>query len=46
MASVATRKSTSLSWYSFTCALRVRGLRRPITTAQPPRRRRINSAIA
>ncbi len=46
MASVATRKSTSLSWYSATWALRVRGDSRPITTAHPPRRRRICSAMA
>ncbi len=45
-ASVATRKSTSRSWYIFTWALRVRGLRRPMTTAQPPRRLRIASAMA
>ncbi len=46
IASVATRKSTSRFWYSATCALRVRGDSRPITTAQPPRRRRTASAMA
>ena len=46
MASVATRKSTSPDWYMATCALRVRGLRPPITTAAPPRCWRIISAMA
>ena len=46
MASVATRKSTSPDWYSATWALRVRGERLPITTAAPPRWRRISSAMA
>ena len=46
MASVATRKSTSPDWNSSTWALRVRGLSEPITTAAPPRWRRISSAMA
>ena len=46
MASVATRKSTSPDWYRATWAFRVRGLRLPITTAAPPRWRRISSAMA
>ncbi len=46
IASVATRKSTSPFWYSATCALRVRGLSAPITTAAPPFCRLISSAIA
>ena len=45
-ASVATRKSTSPDWNSATWALRVRGLSEPITTAAPPRWRRISSAMA
>ncbi len=46
MASVATRKSTSPDWKSPTWALRVRGESEPITTAAPPRCRRISSAMA
>src|SRR5271154_6649281 len=46
IASVATRKSTSPDWNSSTWALRVRGDSEPITTAAPPRWRRISSAIA
>ncbi len=46
IASVAIRWSTSPAWYSATCALRVRGLSAPSTTAAPPRRRRTSSASA
>jgi len=45
MASVATSQSTSPAWYMATCALRVRGLSAPKTTAAPPRWRRISSAM-
>lgn len=44
MASVATRKSTSPAWNIATWAFRTRGLSAPMTTAAPPRWRRMASA--
>ena len=46
MASVATSQSTSPAWNIATCALRVRGESAPRTTAAPPLRARIRSAIS
>ena len=46
MASVAHQVIDLAAWYRATWALRVRGLSAPITTAAPPRSRRMSSAMA